>query len=83
MVDILQMEGCDSVFEKKEFQFKQKLVDLGNIFKRLEDRQICEERAQWILKEFRLQMWKINDGALVDALDKAEQMERIKKYSNS
>ena len=53
VVDILQMEGSGPVFEKKEFQFKQKLVELGNIFKRIEDRQICEERAQWILNEFR------------------------------
>ena len=80
VVDILQMEGSGPVFEKKEFQFKQKLVELGNIFKRIEDRQICEERAQWILNEFRSEMWKIYDSSLVDALDKAEKMERIKKY---
>lgn len=83
VVEILQMEDSNPVFEKKEFQFKQKLVELGNIFKRLEDRQICEERAQWILQEFRSEIWKINDGGLIDALDKAEMMERIKQYSKS
>lgn len=82
-INVMEMEGNNPVFEKKEFKFKQKHVELGNIFKRIEDRQISEERAQWILKEFRTEIWKIHDPALIDALEKAEYMERIKKYKKS
>ena len=36
-INVMEMEGNNPVFEKKEFKFKQKHVELGNIFKRIED----------------------------------------------